>query len=96
MGFEGGQMPIQRRMPKTGFTSRIGRVTDEIRLGELNAITDSVITIDSLRKANLITSHIQRVKVILCGKINNAVTLQGLGVTKGARDAIVQAGGKVE
>jgi len=96
IGFEGGQMPLQRRLPKVGFTSRLARVTDEIRLNELNALTADVIDIAVLKEANLISKNIQRVKVMESGKIEKAVTLKGIGVTKGARKAIEAAGGKIE
>jgi large subunit ribosomal protein L15 len=96
IGFEGGQMPLQRRLPKVGFTSRLARVTDEIRLNELNALTADVIDIEALKEANLISRSIQRVKVMESGKIEKAVTLKGIGVTKGARKAIEAAGGKIE
>jgi large subunit ribosomal protein L15 len=89
-------MPLQRRVPKVGFSSRVGRVTDEIRLHELNNLDADVIDLDVLKKANLISKSILRVKVMLSGKLDKAVTLKGIGVTKGARDAIVAAGGKVE
>lgn len=96
VGFEGGQMPIQRRLPKFGFKSRVGRFTTELRLDELARITDAVIDIAALRKANVIPGYIKRVKVIAAGTISNAVSLSGIGVTKGAREAILAAGGKVE
>jgi len=96
VGFEGGQMPLQRRLPKVGFSSRIGRVTDEIRLHELNNIDADVIDMAALQKANLISKEIQRVKVMVSGKLEKAVTLKGIRVTKGAREAIEAAGGKVE
>jgi len=96
VGFEGGQMPLQRRLPKVGFTSRLARVTDEIRLSELNALTADVIDIAALKDANLIAKSIKRVKVMESGKVEKAVTLKGIGVTKGARKAIEAAGGKIE
>ncbi|MFP3873729.1 MAG: 50S ribosomal protein L15 [Thiohalophilus sp.] len=96
VGFEGGQMPLQRRLPKVGFTSRIARVTDEIRLHELNNLDAEVIDLAVLQKANLISKEIQRAKVMLSGKLEKAVTLKGIRVTKGAREAIEAAGGKVE
>jgi len=96
VGFEGGQMPIQRRVPKVGFSSRVGMVTDEIRLHELNNIDADVIDLQALQAANLITKSVQRVKVMASGKIEKAVTLKGIRVTKGAREAIEAAGGKVE
>ncbi len=96
VGFEGGQMPLQRRLPKVGFRSRIGMVTDEIRLHELNKVDADVIDLAALRAAGLINRNIQRVKVMASGTIDKAVTLKGIAVTKGARQAIEAAGGKVE
>ncbi len=96
VGFEGGQMPLQRRVPKVGFRSRVGMVTDEIRLHELNNIDAKVIDLAALKAANLINKRIQRVKVMASGKLEKAVTLKGIRVTKGAREAIEAAGGKVE
>ena len=96
VGFEGGQMPLQRRLPKVGFSSRVGRVTDEIRLNELALVDGDVVDLVSLKAANLIRQDIKRVKVILSGEINKPVTVRGLGVTKGALAAIEAAGGKVE
>jgi|TARA_B110001454_G_scaffold143162_1_gene132928 large subunit ribosomal protein L15 len=94
-GFEGGQMPLQMRLPKYGFSSRIGRKTAEVRTSELNQVDADVITVEALRKANLITANITRVKVMLSGDVTKAVTVDGLGVTKGARVAIEAAGGKI-
>ena len=94
-GFEGGQMPLQMRLPKYGFSSRIGRVSAEVRTSELNKLDADIITIEVLRKANLITAGIKRAKVMLSGDVTKAVTLDGIGVTKGARAAIEAAGGKV-
>ena len=96
VGFEGGQMPLQRRVPKVGFSSRVGMVTDEIRLHELNNIDADVIDLAALKQANLINKSIQHVKVMVSGKLEKAVTLKGIRVTKGAREAIEAAGGKVE
>ena len=96
VGFEGGQMPLQRRVPKVGFRSRVGMVTDEIRLHELNNIDADVIDLAALQQANLVSKNIQRVKVMASGKLEKAVTLKGIRVTKGAREAIEAAGGKVE
>ena len=95
-GFEGGQMPSQKRLPKYGFTSRISRVTSEIRLSELNQINGDVVSIQTLRAAGLINSNITRAKVFLSGDLAKVVTLKGLRVTKGAQLAIEAAGGKVE
>jgi large subunit ribosomal protein L15 len=96
VGFEGGQMPMQRRLPKVGFTSIIGRYTAEIRLSELQKISDETIDIDVLKSAGLLNKSVKRAKVILSGSIDRAVTIKGLGVTKGARSAIESAGGKIE
>jgi large subunit ribosomal protein L15 len=94
-GFEGGQMPLQMRLPKYGFSSRIARVTAEIRTSELNNIDADVIDLEALRKANLVTAGIKRAKVMLSGEVTKAITLDGIGVTKGAREAIEKAGGKI-
>lgn len=95
-GFEGGQMPLQKRLPKYGFTSRIGRTTAQIRLGELNAIEGDVVDLAALKNADLIKDNIERARVFLSGELKKAVTLKGLAVTKGARAAIEKCGGKVE
>lgn len=95
-GFEGGQMPLQKRLPKFGFTSRVGMVSAEIRLAELNKVEADVIDLEALRKAGLINANIKRAKVFLSGELNKAVTLKGLAVTKGAKAAIEAAGGKIE
>ena len=95
-GFEGGQMPLQKRLPKYGFTSRLAAVTAEIRLSELNLIEGDVADIEALLEARLINNNISRAKVIVSGEINKAITLKGIGATKGAAAAIVAAGGKVE
>ena len=94
-GFEGGQMPIQRRLPKIGFSSRVGRASEEVRLHELNKI-EGVIDLDALKKANLIGKGIKRAKVFVSGELSKAVTVKGLSVTKGAKAAIEAAGGTVE
>ncbi|MGE0858919.1 MAG: 50S ribosomal protein L15 [Gammaproteobacteria bacterium] len=96
VGFEGGQMPLQRRLPKYGFRSQSLRFNDEIRLHELNAVDANPIDLTALQAAGLVRHHTQTVKVILSGEITKAVTVKGLGVTKGARAAIEAAGGKVE
>ena len=95
-GFEGGQQPLQRRLPKFGFTSKVGRTTGEVTLSEVAAANADVVTLDVLKDADLVSRKLARVKVILSGSIDRAVTVQGLGVTKGARVAIEAAGGKVE
>ncbi len=94
-GFEGGQMPLQRRLPKIGFSSRLSAVTAEIRLQELAKVDADVVDLDALLAANLISKNIKRAKVIDSGKIEKAVSVKGLGLTKGARAAIEAAGGKV-
>lgn len=95
-GFEGGQMPLQIRLPKYGFASRIARVTAEIRTSELNAVEDAVIDLDALKRADLISHNMLRAKIFLSGDVTKSVTIKGLAVTKGAREAIEKAGGKVE
>lgn len=96
INFEGGQMPIQRRLPKLGFKSRVGRTIDQICLSELAKLTAEVIDLNVLREAGLITSHIKDVKVILSGELTTAIKLKGLRVTKGARLAIEGLGGSIE
>ncbi len=95
-GFEGGQMPLQKRLPKYGFTSRIGMVTAEIRLSELNAVEGDTVTLETLREADLINANIKRAKIFLSGELKKALTVKGLAVTKGAKAAIEAAGGKIE
>ncbi|MBS99425.1 MAG: 50S ribosomal protein L15 [Oceanospirillaceae bacterium] len=95
-GFEGGQMPIQRRLPKFGFNSRQARYVAEIRLNELAAAGVEVVDLDALKQADIIKQEIKSARVILSGEINKAVTVKGLKVTKGAQAAIEAAGGKVE
>ena len=96
IGFEGGQMPLQRRLPKVGFSSRIGRVTAEIRLHELANLDADVIDLETLKSARLINKNIKHVKIILSGKLEKSITIKGLMLTKGAKTAIETAGGKVE
>ena len=95
-GFEGGQMPLQKRLPKYGFRSRIGRHSAQVRLAELNGVDAEVIDLEALKKAGLVQGHVLQAKVFLQGEIKSAVTIKGLGVSKGAREAIEAAGGKVE
>jgi len=95
-GFEGGQQPLKQRVPKFGFRSRIGLVTAEVRLGELNKLDADVIDLAALKAANIISRNMQRARVMLSGEISRAVTGKGIRVTKGARAAIEAAGGKVE
>lgn len=96
INFEGGQMPIQRRLPKMGFKSRIGKTVDQVCLNELEKLTVELIDLDALREAGLINSSIKDVKVILSGELTKAIKLKGLRVTKGARAAIESLGGSIE
>lgn len=95
-GFEGGQMPLQRRIPKFGFTSRKAMTRAEVRLGDLNKLDVEIIDLAALKAADLIGENIKRVKVIATGEVTKAVTLLDIAVTKGAQAAIEAAGGKVE
>ncbi|MCE1813503.1 50S ribosomal protein L15, partial [Enterobacter hormaechei] len=95
-GFEGGQMPLYRRLPKFGFTSRKAMVTAEIRLSDFARVEGDVIDLNALKAANIIGPQIEFAKVMLSGEVNRAVTVRGLRVTKGARAAIEAAGGKIE
>ena len=96
VGFEGGQMPLQRRLPKVGFRSRMAKYSAELRLHELELPAADVIDIDVLKKANLVPAFVTKVKVIKSGEITKAVKLKGLAVTKGARADIEKAGGSIE
>ena len=95
-GFEGGQQPLARRLPKFGFTSRQQRYVAEIRLNELAKVEGDVVDLAALKKADIIREEIREAKVMLSGEIGRAMTVKGLKVTKGAREAITAAGGKVE
>ncbi len=96
VGFEGGQMPLQRRLPKVGFTSRMSGNSAELRLHELALPTAEVIDLDVLKKAHLVPVKVSKVKVILSGKLEKAVKIKGLAVSKGARAAIEAAGGSID
>ena len=96
VGFEGGQMPLQRRLPKVGFNSRKARLTAELRLHELEIPAADVIDRAVLKEANLVPAFVLKVKVIKSGEIAKPVKLKGLAVTKGAREAIEKAGGTIE
>lgn len=96
VGFEGGQMPLQRRLPKRGFRSPMARDGAEVRLDELAKVKGEVIDLAALKAANIVPRQVTRAKVILSGKLEAAVSLRGVAVTKGARAAIEAAGGKVE
>ena len=96
VGFEGGQMPLQRRLPKVGFRSGIKATRAEVRLDELLKVKADVIDLAALKAANIVPAHTEVAKVVLSGSLAKAVTLKGVGVTKGARAAIEAAGGKIE
>lgn len=96
-GFEGGQMPLAKRLPKFGFTSRIGRVTAEVRLHELNLVEGETVDLEALKQADVIGNSMKRARIVLSGEIKKAVTVSSaITVTKGAKAAIEAAGGKVE
>ncbi len=95
-GFEGGQQPLQMRLPKFGFNSALARITAEVRLSELARVKGDVIDIAALRDADVINGRIQRAKIMLSGGLDRAVTVKGIRVTRGARAAIEAAGGKIE
>lgn len=95
-GFEGGQMPLQRRLPKVGFKSRIGMRSAEVRLNELVKVDGDMIDLAGLKAANVIDARTLQAKIILSGTVGKAFTIKGVAVTKGARAAIEAAGGKIE
>ena len=95
-GFEGGQMPLQRRVPKFGFTSKLAMGTAEVRLAELAKVEGDVIDLASLKAANVVRRDMTRAKIVLQGEIDRAVTVRGVAISKGAREAVEKAGGKVE
>lgn len=96
IGFEGGQMPLQRRLPKFGFVSLAALTKAEVRLSELEKVNAPVIDLAALKKANLVAKNIEKVKIIVSGAIKKAITIKGIAMTKGAKAAILAAGGKVE
>jgi len=96
VGFEGGQMPMQRRLPKVGFRSHLKRSTAQVTLGELARVEGELVNLAALKAANLVAKSIKRAKIVASGKVARAVTIKGLRVTAGARAAIEAAGGKVE
>ena len=95
-GFEGGQQPLYRRLPKFGFTSRKQLDRAEVRTSELAKVEGDLVTLVTLKEANIIGENVKSVKVMLSGDVTRAMTLQGVAATKGAREAIIAAGGKVE
>lgn len=96
VGFEGGQMPLQRRLPKIGFTSLISKYSAEVRLNELNGLNAEVIDLNILIAANIVPAFTKKAKIIKSGELNKAVTIKGIKVTGGAKVSIEAAGGKVE
>ena len=96
VGFEGGQMPIQRRLPKVGFRSKLAPLVAEVRLNELARIEGGVVDLASLKRANLVPARAARARIMRSGEIEVAVTIRGVSVTRGARTAIEAAGGKIE
>ncbi|HHH47243.1 MAG TPA: 50S ribosomal protein L15 [Thiotrichales bacterium] len=96
VGFEGGQMPLQRRLPKVGFRSRVGRTREEVRLSEIAKIDAEVIDLETLKREDVVSRRVKQAKVILSGSIDRPVVLKGLAVTRGARAAIEAAGGRIE
>jgi len=96
VGFEGGQMPLQRRLPKRGFASRTSRYNDEVRLYQLEVMNADVIDLEVLKAEKIVGHDTKKVKIINTGELTRAITVKGLGVTKGAQAAIEAAGGKVE
>jgi len=96
VGFEGGQMPLQRRLPKIGFASRKSRFAEEVRLGELAKVSGDTVDLLALKAAGVVSQIAKQVKIIASGKIERAVTVKGIGVTPGAKAAIEAAGGSVE
>ena len=96
VGFEGGQMPLQRRVPKVGFRSRKGQYVAEVRLGELARVDGDVVSLETLQAAGLVARNVRAAKVIASGEVSRGFTLQGVAATAGARAAIEKAGGKVE
>ena len=95
IGFEGGQMPLQRRLPKVGFTSRVSSIASQVTLSQLDKLSEKDINIDVLKKHNLVTKNISRVKVMLSGEINRPINLVGIKPTKGAKAAIEAAKGTI-
>ncbi|WP_426991265.1 50S ribosomal protein L15 [Methylomonas sp. CM2] len=96
VGFEGGQMPLQRRLPKVGFTSHLKKFTSEVRLSEINSLTDDIVDIQVLIANNVVPVFTKKVKVVNTGVVNRVFTVKGLAVTAGAVLTIEAAGGKVE
>jgi large subunit ribosomal protein L15 len=96
VGFEGGQMPLQRRLPKVGFRSQMKKFSAEVRLSDLAKVEAAVIDVLALKAANLVPIHCEKAKVVLNGELKKKVALKGVAVTKGARAAIEAVGGRIE
>ena len=96
IGFEGGQLPLQRRIPRFGFRSRIGAVTAEVRVGELDRVIGDEVTLESLKAANIVAKQVKRARVFLSGEVHRAMTIKGVALTRGARAAVEKAGGTIE
>jgi large subunit ribosomal protein L15 len=96
VGFEGGQMPLQRRLPKTGFRSAMARTVAEVRVSELAKVAGDVVDLAALKTANVVPAMALRARIVASGKVAKAVTVKGVHVTKGARAAIEAAGGRIE
>jgi large subunit ribosomal protein L15 len=96
VGFEGGQMPLQRRLPKRGFKSALKKYAAEITLGELERLGKDEVDLLTLKAAGLVREMVKTVKVIKSGELKRKVSLKGIGVTVGAKSAIEAAGGKIE
>ena len=95
VGFEGGQMPLQRRLPKRGFASKNQYKNSEVRLNDLAKVKADVVDLDALKNANIVSRSTENIKVIATGEINKAITIHGLNITPRAKEAIINAGGKV-
>ena len=95
IGFEGGQMPLQRRLPKRGFTSLNKKETSELRLDQLEKVKADIIDLDALKNENLVPRYIQKIKIIATGELNKAVTIQGLSLSENAKKAVINSGGKI-
>jgi large subunit ribosomal protein L15 len=96
VGFEGGQMPLQRRLPKVGFRSAAARLVAEVRLNELAYVKDAVVDLEALKKAGVVPATAERARILKSGELRGPVTVKGVSVTKGAREAIEAAGGRIE
>ena len=95
VGFEGGQMPLQRRLPKRGFPSLNKKETSELRLDQLEKVKADIIDLDALKNENLVPRYIQKIKIIATGELKKAVTIQGLSLSENAKKAVINSGGKI-